>query len=81
VTSNGGTTWTAQTSTTTNTLDEISCVSASDCWASGAGGTIVATTTNGGTTWAAETSGVNGNLTGVSFVNANDGWMWVRTGS
>ena len=46
-TTNGGTTWTAQTSGTTQTLNGVAFVDASNGWAVGAGGTI-RHTANGG---------------------------------
>jgi hypothetical protein len=73
VTSNGGTTWTAQTSGTSNALAGVSCPSTSQCWAVGALGTIVATG-NGGTTWAAQTSGTSANLAATRFPSVNTGW-------
>jgi hypothetical protein len=64
-TSNGGTTWTAQTSGTPYDLKTISCPSATTYFAVGYWGTIVATS-NGGTTWTTQTSGTTDELRGIS---------------
>ena len=62
---NGGSSWSAQTSGVTSTLQSVWCASSSDCWAVGASGKILATT-NGGSSWASQTSGVTGTLYGVA---------------
>jgi photosystem II stability/assembly factor-like uncharacterized protein len=67
-TSDGGTTWTAQTSGTTNLLSLVEFTDANTGWAVGVGGTILHTS-NGGTTWTAQTSGTTNFLTGVEFLN------------
>jgi photosystem II stability/assembly factor-like uncharacterized protein len=72
-TSNGGATWTAQTSGTTDTLDAVAFSDASDGWAVGGDGTIIATT-NGGATWSRRSSGTTDNLDSVAFATAKDGW-------
>ena len=63
-TTNGGSTWSAQTTGTTVQLNGIACVSATNCWAvgnaPGGGSAAVIATTNGGTSWTAETSGDSG---------------------
>jgi hypothetical protein len=64
--STDGSTWTTQTSGTTNTLLGVSFANASDGWAVGVSGTIVATT-DGGNTWSAQTSGTTNTLRSVSF--------------
>ncbi|MGO8683096.1 MAG: cadherin-like beta sandwich domain-containing protein, partial [Thermoleophilia bacterium] len=46
---------------------------ASDGWAVGDNGTIIATT-DGGTTWNVQNSGTTDELTAVAFANASDGW-------
>ncbi|MCG9880591.1 MAG: YCF48-related protein [Bacteroidia bacterium] len=71
-TSNGGTTWTEQTSGTTQTLNSVFFTSATQGWAVGNSGTIL-TTGNGGTTWTAQTSGTTQALTSVYFTSANQG--------
>jgi photosystem II stability/assembly factor-like uncharacterized protein len=63
-TTNGGNTWTAQTSGTANTLNGLSCLGVF-CVAVGNGGTILVTT-NGGGTWTAKTSGTASNLQAIS---------------
>ena len=55
-TSNGGATWKAQSSGTTETLYGVAFANASDGWAVGQIGTILATS-NGGATWNAQNSG------------------------
>ena len=55
-TTNGGTTWTSQTSGTTNSLWGVSFTDANNGTAVGAYGTILRTT-NGGTNWTSQTSG------------------------
>jgi photosystem II stability/assembly factor-like uncharacterized protein len=50
---------------TTQTMDSISCTSASTCEAVGGAGTILGTT-NGGQSWLPQTSGVTATLEGVS---------------
>jgi photosynthesis system II assembly factor YCF48-like protein len=77
-TTDGGATWTAQTSGTTNTLIWVSFVDANHGWAVGEFGTIVATT-DGGASWTAQTSGTTNHLYGVFFVDASHGWA-VGTG-
>jgi photosystem II stability/assembly factor-like uncharacterized protein len=56
--------WTAQTSGSTTTLNDVSCPSTTTCIAVGNGGTILATT-NGGTTWSSKVSGTTNTLNGV----------------
>jgi len=63
-TSDGGLTWSAQTSGVSVALNGVSAASSSLAWAVGASGTILATT-NGGTTWSAQTSGTANALNGV----------------
>jgi hypothetical protein len=75
-TSDGGTSWSTQTSGTTNTLLAVACVGSGGgaaCWAVGASGTIV-TTSNGGTTWSSQTSPTTNQLDGVAFANGGRGW-------
>ncbi len=72
-TADGGTSWSAQASGTSNDLFGVSFVDATHGWAVGIFGTILATA-NGGTTWTGQTSGTGNDLAGVSFVDANHGW-------
>jgi gliding motility-associated-like protein len=72
-TNNGGTSWTAQTSGTTQSLLGVYFTSATQGWAVGTGGTIL-TTNNGGTSWTAQTSGTTQNLNSVYFTTASQGW-------
>jgi len=72
-TSDGGVTWTPQTSGTGDDLNGVSFVDANNGWAVGGSGTIVHTS-NGGVTWTPQTSGTGENLYGVSFVDPNNGW-------
>ncbi len=72
-TANGGTTWTAQSSTTPESLNHVHFIDAQDGWAVGDQGVIVHTT-DGGATWAGQTSGTGYDLTGVVFTDAQTGW-------
>ena len=72
-TTNGGGTWTKQTSGTTQTVLAISCFSATQCWAVGGAGAILATTTGGGT-WTAQTSPTTQDLEAISCVSATQCW-------
>ncbi len=73
-TENGGKTWQAQTSGTTETLGDIVFPTPATGTAVGAKGTILRTT-NGGIAWTPQTSPRNIYLTGVSFVGPNHGWI------
>jgi len=67
-TADGGTTWSAETSGTTQWLEGVSFADASHGWAVGYNGTILATS-NGGATWSAQSSGTPCTpLYGVQFV-------------
>lgn len=74
-TTDGGTTWGQQNSTTKSLLRGIGVAMASPgvVWAVGAGGTILKTV-NGGTTWASQASGTTKDLYGVTVVDANVAW-------
>jgi hypothetical protein len=78
-TTNGGTTWAAQTSGTTNALNEIGCADSTHCWAVGASGTIRATS-NGGTTWSGQTSGTASALGAVACPSTSNCWAAGATG-
>ena len=66
-TTNGGTSWTTQSSNTTEHLDGVSFATSTTGFICGRNGTI-RSTTNGGTAWTTETSGVTVNLQDVSAV-------------
>lgn len=70
----GGLTWTAQQSTTTFDLSEMSWISTEIGWAIGLHGTILKTT-DGGNNWHAQNAGVVTDLRAVQFVDANLGWL------
>jgi photosystem II stability/assembly factor-like uncharacterized protein len=72
-TTNGGASWTAQSSNTTENLNGLHFTDAANGWAVGDQGTIVATT-DGGTSWTAQSSGTSYQLTGVAFSDAANGW-------
>jgi photosystem II stability/assembly factor-like uncharacterized protein len=71
---NGGETWTEQTTPSNPIWFGGWFVNASDGWATGANGTIVATT-NGGTTWTAQTSGSTAELTAVDCTSTTQCWV------
>jgi hypothetical protein len=71
-TTNGGTTWTSQSSGTTAALYGVSFTDANAGTAVGDNGKILHTT-NGGTIWTSQLSGTTKALTGVSFTDANTG--------
>lgn len=72
-TSDGGTTWTPQTSPSNQDLLGVSCVSAIQCWGVGSAGTILVTS-NGGTTWSAQTDPNNDDLYSVDMLSVSTGW-------
>ena len=72
-TTNGGGTWTPQSSGTTNDLTAVDFLDASRGWAVGDQGTILATT-NGGGTSTPQSSGTTNGLLGVDFIGASSGW-------
>jgi len=71
-TTDGGASWTLQSSGTTNTLLGVSFTDADTGTAVGAGGTILRTT-DGGASWTLQSSGTLNHLRGVSFADANTG--------
>jgi hypothetical protein len=71
-TTDGGTTWTSQTSGTTKWLWGVCFTEANSGSAVGFEGTILHTT-NGGATWTSQTSGTANNINGVSFTDENTG--------
>ena len=71
-TTNGGATWTSQTSGTTHSLRGVSFTDSDNGTAVGYNGTILRTT-DGGTTWSSQTSGTTNNLLGVCFTDSYNG--------
>jgi|GEM_PF-2189792 photosystem II stability/assembly factor-like uncharacterized protein len=71
---NGGETWTEQTTPSNPIWYGGWFENANDGWATGANGTLIATT-NGGTTWTAQTSGSNEELTAVDCVSTTQCWV------
>ena len=71
-TTDGGTTWIPQKSSTTQSLLGVSFANANTGTVVGAGGTILRTT-DGGTTWMPQNSGTTQSLLGVSFADSNTG--------
>jgi len=72
-TTNGGTTWSSQTSGTSSYLSSVFFTDASNGWVVGSGGTVIHTT-NGGSSWNLQTSGTSNWLYGVFFTDASNGW-------
>ena len=73
-TTDGGNTWTQQTSGVTNTLRSIFFLDANNGWACGDEGTILATT-NGGTTWTPQSSPYTTQYNTARFANTSTGWI------
>ena len=71
-TTDAGTTWTTQTSGTTQDLMSVYFTDANNGTVVGYLGTILRTT-NGGANWTTENSGTSNNLWGVTFTDANNG--------
>ena len=71
---NGGSTWSLQSSGTTNTLRSIFFIDANNGWACGDLGTIIATN-NGGTTWSPQSSPYTSQYNAIRFVNTTTGWL------
>ncbi len=72
-TSDGGRTWTSQTSPVTDALESVSCPSVTHCWAVSISGQIIATT-NGGASWSTQTSPTTAGLRGVSCPTTSQCW-------
>lgn len=73
-TTNGGASWSPQTSATTQLLSDVFFLDANRGWAVGQGQVIVATT-NGGATWAVQYDGSSANqINSVHFTDAMNGW-------
>ena len=79
-TTDGGATWTDQTSGTTLGLHGINFINTNEGWACGFTGTILHTT-DGGTTWTAQTSNTANLLSDVKFYDAQNGWACGYTGT
>jgi len=77
-TTDGGTSWVAQTSGITSTLFDVSFTDANTGTIVGQDG-IILRTTDGGTNWVEQTSGTPQWLQSVSFIDANNG-LAVGTG-
>lgn len=73
-TSDGGNTWTKQTSGTSRTLTCVFFTDASNGWVAGDSGTVLRTT-DGGSNWYKQSSGTSAHLNLVQFVDANTGWI------
>ena len=68
-TSDGGATWAAQTSGTTNEFFSVEFTDASNGWAVGDNGTIVHTS-DGGATWSGQDSGTLNGFLWVEFLSS-----------
>lgn len=71
---NGGSSWAAESSTTTMTLNSVYFTDANIGYVVGAGGVILKTV-NGGTSWNAQTSGTTKDLYSVHFTSSTTGWI------
>jgi len=76
----GGSTWKAQTSGTSSTLVSVYFTDTTHGWASGGDGTIVRTT-NGGTSWETQTSNVTGWVKCLSIPDGQHGWALNNDGT
>ncbi|MCX6806514.1 MAG: YCF48-related protein, partial [Candidatus Berkelbacteria bacterium] len=72
-TTNGGTTWTPQTSGIPTALYSISAIDANTAWVAGAGGVILKTI-NGGTTWTSQESETTYSLFSIAAIDTNNAW-------
>ena len=79
-TTDGGATWTDQTSGTNQALHGIDFINANEGWACGLAGTILHTT-DGGTTWTAQTSNTANLLSDIKFADNQKGWACGYTGT
>jgi photosystem II stability/assembly factor-like uncharacterized protein len=79
-TTNGGTSWSVQTSGTTSALHGIFFLNANEGWACGITGTILKTT-DGGTTWLAQVSNTANLLSDIQFTDSQNGWACGYTGT
>lgn len=71
---NSQTSWTRQTSGTTETLHSVSFSDAITGWAAGNNG-IVLNTSNGGAVWNSQNPGITTNLNSIHFINSSTGWV------
>ncbi len=78
-TSNGGSSWSRQTSGTTEMLRCIEAKSVNSCWAVGSGGMILHTS-NGGQVWLRQPSAMTDTLFGVSMFDTLVGWTVGKNG-
>jgi len=72
-TTDGGATWSAQSSRTTEDLNDVTFSDATHGWAVGVWGAILATT-DGGATWREQSSGSTAELAAITFTDATHGW-------
>lgn len=73
-TEDGGVTWVAQPSGTTERLNAVQFISTHQGWAVGNRGVILKTI-DGGKSWIPQASGTRENLHGLSFVDTDHGWI------
>jgi len=73
ITSNGGLTWTSQSSGISNYLFSIYFVDSNTGWIAGSDG-ILLKTIDGGSTWITQSSGTNAWLRSIYFKDNNTGW-------
>jgi photosystem II stability/assembly factor-like uncharacterized protein len=76
-TTDGGLSWVAQSSGSTQDLNGVAALDANTAWAVGRNGTVLRTR-NGGATWAAQASGTPADLVDVAVGDASH--VWVRGG-
>ena len=78
----GGATWTAQKSRTTQTLRSVKFVSPTTGWVVGHNGTILHTN-DGGETWVQQfdNNGISSHFVGVEFPDVSNGWVIATDGS
>ena len=78
--SNGGSTWTPQSSNTNRALKGVYFTTSDKGWAVGEDGTILRTT-NGGQSWSTWNSDVSVDLNAIQFTNNNRGWIVGQAGT
>lgn len=79
-TTDGGISWTTQSSGTTQELRKVFFIDANTGWIVGNNGTILKTT-DGGQNWATQSSGTSQQLNAVQFINASVGWAVGKQGT
>jgi photosystem II stability/assembly factor-like uncharacterized protein len=72
--SDGGDTWTPQSSGTSRTLKGVYFINSNTGWAVGQYGTILRTA-NGGSSWSSQSGSVSLDLNAVEFVSSSRGWI------